>query len=867
VILINTRRGGTRPPKYNPSIANISPRGFNKAREFYTPRYDRAGISSPAADMRSTIYWNPNIKTYASGKSSFSYFNGDGPGTYKMIVEGINAKGELGRTVYRYEVEAGTDVFKAPVDHKNTVVSSLANFQKRLPAEKVYLHTDKPYYNLGDTLWFKSYLLNAANFTGSDRSGLLYVELVDDSTEVVRRISVPVSNGLGWAQIPLTDKIFHEGGYTLRAYTNWMQNFGSDYVFTRRLYLGKPSINTWLVKSNSTINNVNSQDQLEVKMQLKRSDNSPVGLKDVEVRIYEGDKYISKQELTTSQDGGLQFSSKLKEKADGRNIRVEISNKNKDDGNQLLQVPLRINRSQYIDLQFMPEGGHLVAGVPGLVGFKAIGEDGKGISVMGKIYDSSGAEAGTFTSLHNGMGSFEFTPRPDDSYTAKIMLPEQVDEVYKLPTVNREGTVLRVQNSVDSLKIHLAASNNAIDSLYYLIGTSRGKVYYSAAVDFSRTSINVSNKIFPTGIARFTLLKGIRPVNERIVFINHKDQLAAKIVADKGSYLKRDSIAVEIEVKDQSGIPVKGNFSLAVTDDSQVKPDSLNNLGISTSLLINSDLKGTVENPGYYLNGNDEQKAKALDNLMLTQGWTGHDWKEVFGPMATPKFLAEKEFKITGKVTNLVKKPIENAQVLISSQKPSFINTTLTDSKGTFLFKDLPQIDSGSFFIQARTAKGKALNFGEVSVERFQPAPVLATFRDQLLPWYVNSDVEQLNYVQQVAKKTKEEFLKQTGVALNEVKIVAKKIIKGSFNRNGPGNADLVFDEKDIKESGVMSLYELLKQKLSGIRVVQEDGFAALKMNNYMVVITIDGGGLPLIINDTTSVEELRSELEAIQIA
>ena len=869
VILINTRRGGSRAPKYNPSIVNIAPRGFNKAREFYTPRYDRAGAVRNEPDLRSTIYWNPNVKTYATGKSSFNYFNADGPGNYKVIVEGINEHGELGRAVYRYEVEAATNVFQAQVNHSNSIVASLDSLQKRLPIEKVYLHTDKPYYNLGDTLWFKSYLLNATNFSGSSMSKFLYVELVDDSTEVVRRISVPVSDGLGWAQIPLSTNIFHEGAYTLRAYTNWMQNFGSDYMFTRRLYLGKPSINTWLVKSNAKINNINSQDQLEVNIQLKRSDNSPVGLKDVEIRVYEADKYLTKQELMTSQYGELKFSSKLKEKADGRNIRVEIRNMNKADGNQMLQVPLRINRSQFIDLQFLPEGGQLVAGLPALVGFKAIGEDGKGINVMGKIFDSSGAEAGSFASLHNGMGSFDFTPRPDDSYIAKIMLPEEVGKVYPLPVVNREGTLLRVLNNRDSVRIELAASNNAvdIDSVYYLLGTSRGKVYYSSKVDFSKARLTISKTTFPSGIARFTLLKGKRPLNERIIFIDHKDHLDIAIKPSKTSYLQRDSVSLSISVKDRSGIPVKGSFSMSVTDNSQVKLDSLGNYGIAASLLLNSDLKGTVEDPGYYLSGNDPQRLEALDNLMLTQGWTGYDWKDVFSPAVAPKFLAEKEFKVTGTVVNISNKPVSGAQVLISSQKPSFITTTVTDANGRYTFKDLPQIDSGSFFLQARTAKGRSMNFGGIDVERFQSAPVPPTFRDQLMPWYVNSDAEQLNYVQQMAKKTKEEFLKQSGVRLDEVKIVAKKIIKGSDNRNGPGEADLVFDEKDIKESGVMSLFALLKQKLPGIRVVQEDGFAALKMNRYMVVITIDGGGLPLMIDDTTSTQELREELEAIQIA
>ncbi|RZM23500.1 MAG: carboxypeptidase regulatory-like domain-containing protein, partial [Pedobacter sp.] len=488
-----------------------------------------------------------------------------------------------------------------------------------------------------------------------------------------------------------------------------------------------------------------------------------------------------------------------------------------------------------------------------------------------KIYDSGGAEAATFASLHNGMGSFEFTPRPDESYTAKITLPEELANEYKLPMVSKEGTVLRLktEHQSDSISVEVAASNNAVqmDSIYYLVGTARGKAYYFKAIDFDKPTWKVSTKTFPTGIVRFSLLKGKRPLNERVVFVDHKDQLDVKLIANKPAYLQRDSIALEVEIKDVTGIPVQGNFSVAVTDDSQIKPDSLGNFGIGVSLLLSSDLKGKIENPGYYLNGESPERLVALDNLMLTQGWTGYDWKDVFAPAAVPKFLAEKEFKITGQVANISKKPVVGAQVLISSQKPSFITTTNTDNAGTFTFMDLPQIDSGSFFIQAKTSKGKTRYFGEVTVDRFQPPPIPPTFRDQLMPWYVNSDQEQLNYVQQIARKTKEEFFKPSGISLKEVKIVSKKIIKGTFNRNGPGNADLIFDEKDIKESAVMDLYQLIKQKLPGFRVVIEDGLPTLRYNNYMVNIEIDQGPLPVRLNSNPTVEELIEELSQFKIA
>ncbi|MES2109219.1 MAG: carboxypeptidase regulatory-like domain-containing protein [Bacteroidota bacterium] len=88
-----------------PGVITYMPKGFYKAREFYSPQYDNPHTNQKMADLRSTIYWNPNIITDKDGKASFSYFNADGKGTYRVVIEGIDADGNLGRQVLRYKVE------------------------------------------------------------------------------------------------------------------------------------------------------------------------------------------------------------------------------------------------------------------------------------------------------------------------------------------------------------------------------------------------------------------------------------------------------------------------------------------------------------------------------------------------------------------------------------------------------------------------------------------------------------------------------------------------------------------------------------------------------------------------------------------
>lgn len=108
VLLITMKRGDenksylSRPA---PGIIVLSPKGYYKARIFYSPQYDDPKTNAAIADLRSTIYWNPSIVTDKDGNASFDFFNAGSKGTYRVTVEGIDIDGNIGRQVYRYKVE------------------------------------------------------------------------------------------------------------------------------------------------------------------------------------------------------------------------------------------------------------------------------------------------------------------------------------------------------------------------------------------------------------------------------------------------------------------------------------------------------------------------------------------------------------------------------------------------------------------------------------------------------------------------------------------------------------------------------------------------------------------------------------------
>ena len=116
-----------------------------------------------------------------------------------------------------------------------------------------------------------------------------------------------------------------------------------------------------------------------------------------------------------------------------------------------------------------------------------------------------------------------------------------------------------------------------------------------------------------------------------------------KIGTAKPTYKTREKVEIELDAKDQKGKAVAGSFSVAVIDESKVPIDETLESTIFSNILLTSDLKGYIEKPNYYFATESEAVDKALDNLMLTQGYRRFTWKEVLsGKPGEPIFQGRK---------------------------------------------------------------------------------------------------------------------------------------------------------------------------------------------------------------------------------
>lgn len=362
-----------------------------------------------------------------------------------------------------------------------------------------------------------------------------------------------------------------------------------------------------------------------------------------------------------------------------------------------------------VDLQFFPEGGNLVDGMMNRVAFKAVGKDGLSRKAKGKILED-GNVIKEFESTHLGMGIFALIPKKGKNYQAWI---EETGQTINLPKSLKSGILLSVTNSPKSndLLVKVQSSENSEQKAVLLLAQTRGLVGATSQIDLSNkiSFSKIPKKIFPSGITQITVMDEMgTPLAERLVFIDHQDQIHISLKTDRKSYAPRDSVYLYIEAKDQKGNPVIANFSLNVVDGGQIYLDK-NKESIQSYLLISSELKGHLESPGYYFNPENQDRVEALDLLMMTQGWRRFTILEALeGNIPKPEYPFEKGITVKGKLLDKNQNPLAGGSVSYLSLFPFPDSKTVQATEnGSFELNDLVFYDTTNLVLQGKSENGK----------------------------------------------------------------------------------------------------------------------------------------------------------------
>ncbi len=356
----------------------------------------------------------------------------------------------------------------------------------------------------------------------------------------------------------------------------------------------------------------------------------------------------------------------------------------------------RLSREQEeMQFAFFPEGGHLVAGLENRVAFKAANALGAGVEAEGHIRDGDGTKIVAFSTNHQGMGDFSFTPDPDERYSAKIKFASGETSTKRLPEAESMGFLLAADQHDDQVDVRVEANfdpvNTELTNAIYVLAQTRGRAYFleEAKLEDQQFRVQIPKSTFPSGITQIQLFnaQGL-PVAERLVFINHGD-------IEGLDYLEHDvGTDDDGEERIKLGMALSndenaGSYSLAVLDTDEESPDHRTN--IASELLIFSDLGMAVKDPAYYL-GQDEDAARAADLLMMTQGWRRFDWHLLLADeFPEIEYGFPTGISIGGQVSpRSSDRETGEVDVELAVQKEEVnIYTTTTDRRGNFLFANL----------------------------------------------------------------------------------------------------------------------------------------------------------------------------------
>ena len=111
-------------------------------------------------------------------------------------------------------------------------VRNIVTYNSMFTQEKVYLHFDNTGYFMGETIWFKAYVVNPMSNRPNIISRVLYVELLSPEGRILQSHKLKIENGQCAGQLSLKD-LLHAGFYEVRAYTALMLNWPDAPIFSR----------------------------------------------------------------------------------------------------------------------------------------------------------------------------------------------------------------------------------------------------------------------------------------------------------------------------------------------------------------------------------------------------------------------------------------------------------------------------------------------------------------------------------------------------------------------------------------------------------------------------------------------------------
>ena len=634
------------------------------------------------------------------------------------------------------------------------------NSKKPLLFEKLYLHVDRELYAPGDIIWLKAYQVNGITHQLNANFRNIFVQLIaEDGSAVKDLILFSVK---GQAKGSFNTESLPNGMYTIRAFTKYLENFGKETYFYKKIWI----------------------------------------------------------------------SGSLKTVEFGKNEALDHTK---------------------IEVAFLPEGGNMVVNTANTVAFKAIDKKGRGVSISGKILDDLGDTITSFSTSYLGMGKFLMMPVDDRSYYAVIDRYPKMK--IKLEPALTDGMAMSYKEKGNLLRIVLS-SNMKLNygRSFYFVASHKGIVLFHSRIEMNdfKQLLDLSKSLFPKGISKITLLDPtFNQLAERLIFVDDGKADLIKLQLNKQVFKPREEVNIGAEAFLSSDDSITSNLSVAVVNKNYFGLGG-NSQNIKSYLLLDSDLKGSIESPAsYFVNDEATPPEEKLDLLMMVNGWRSYSWDNIeANKTASLLDWNDVGFEINGYVKKLLwEAPQANAEVFLGTVRGFVIDSTTTNELGRFKFERICIMDSIKMMLNTKTKNGT--KNAEIRLDPTKKMVFEASsdsLKESCFDISLNSNFNRNNSFRRIKELG---FNAENGTILLEgVDVIENKKLKddGHFRIYGDPDNSLTVTEKD---ASYMNVFDYLEGKVGGLSISGDQ-------------ISIRGRGTPLFLVD--GVEPIGGALDVIRI-
>lgn len=531
--------------------------------------------------------------------------------------------------------------------------------------------------------------------------------------------------------------------------------------------------------------------------------------------------------------------------------------------------------AQNVSLQFFPESGNLVDGILTIVGFKATDQWGAPVDVNGIIKTEDGTTIASFKSYHDGIGKVQFKAQLGKKYVAEVETASG-PRTYPLPVVQPSGINLKIADEKGGKKFQLSRSEKdkaQLDNIL-LVAEINNHIVYENEISFDDYPSVIGHLVtdsLPSGILHFTAFnQDGMPLAERLSFVDNGEYRGtAEIGITKASAEKRAENTFEINFPNV----LQRSCSVSVLDLPGAGFNDNDN--IWSRFLLSSDLKGYIYNPSWYFQDQNDTTRLALDNLMLTHGWSRFNWTKILnGQFPEKKYSDLGLISLTGSVKD------ERTKETLSGGK---LNILLEAEDSTSQTYEVMVDAKGGFKMDSLVFLGKANLFYAYTGSNDKPRPALAFVDEEPMKKIVSvvpqditkNNIERTAVVLQNKKEidTRYQYVKsrlEEEKELEKVTIQVKsnkkpfdavneKYTTGVFRSPGKVNLDNINQPANDKSLNVVDYIKnsIQQIEINGGRFVNRKNFSLMNGQKWAVGVFLNESPTDISLLRTIRVQDV----------